>query len=671
MDKGKVDMKIAPKVENYLLKIAKYRDDLLHKDNISLVNDTKKVGRVSVATRRRYELLKNQLPLGIYVKPETVVEYIEQTLQKIQNDALTYSPFVLNYPELRCCKPMKYRAGNIITGRDKEIDDILLSFTKSAKRSIVLVGEPGTGKTAIVRAVNNKLIERTVPRQLIGCYILNLDIPYVFAKFKEDPIGTIIKALETASQHDKVILFIDEVHQLLGHRMNDIMKPYLTEQMRFIGSTTIDEYHSIITDDKALERRFTLIPVDEPNLEKTCNMVKNTKSVYEEHHKCVITDNICDYLVVNGSRFLGHRKNPDKSLDLLDISCSIMYEKEIRTEDNQVEHDEFTLEGVETIKNNILNFKEISGNRVLNQDYINMAISSTTGIPFGEIKNSLNYSQVVKNISSKIFGQDDQIKSIANVINIFKHVKADRKRPVSVLLLVGPPGVGKASTCMALAKNLYGREEYFIDYDMTGLTSEFMITELKGAPPGYVGYQKSGKLVKQIRNNPQSVVYFRGINKCHSTIQQYIVDACRHGTLIDSAEREAPLNNAVIVYSITLTNEEHDQVFKNVNRTMGFGQVCDNTKNNKFNDSALKNIVGEELVKAADELIVFNSLDEKILEKIFNVNVNEHLEMYDVNVDRKKLKDAVLNDSKHGRDVMSKLSSEIPKFVFKKLKQEK
>jgi len=1011
-----MELKLSSKAENYLLRIAKERDVLIHEDNLSILKTFEKLGKISKKTKQNYETLKLQLPMGIYVRAEHIIEHINSMLQKTKRDALSYSPFVLNYPELKCCKPMKYRTGNIITGRDKEIEDILLSFTKSAKRGVILVGEPGVGKslpitapvlihgnrwclngklkigdkiinasgkesnilgifpqgkqdtykitfkdgrstlctkehlwkvysknwkrlgsesriieldlikqikdktreklyidlytpeetpkinlvidpyilgvllgdgsiitaptftnqseelinnietrllskhtltksksrntyslricsdirtenaywnelnnlhlagkysyekfipeeykqgsiqqredliaglldtdgsvgangsvlyyttseqlandvcyiirslggiakitnkkthykhndiikqgrqcyvvsiryknsknlfklsrkkdklpknyqydnlkleiisvqqegncecaciyidhpdhlyitndfivthnTAIVRAVNNKLIERTVPRQLNGSYILNLDIPYVFSKFKEDPIGTIIRVLDRASENDKIILFIDEVHQLLGHRMNDVMKPYLTEQIRFIGSTTIDEYHSIITDDRALERRFTLIPVDEPNVERTQKMMINTKSIYEEHHKCIIPDAVCEYAVINGSRFLGHRKNPDKSLDLLDVACSIMYEKEITTKDNPLTHETFTLKGLESRKKNILDFTEVTGDRTLSIDYIDMAISSLTGIPFGEIKNSLNYLQVVTNITSKVFGQEEQIKSIANVVNIFKHVKADRKRPVSVLLLVGPPGVGKASTCSALAKNLYGKEQYFIDYDMTGLTSEFMITELKGAPPGYVGYQKSGKLVKQIRNNPQSVIYFRGINKAHETIQQYIVDACRHGMLTDSAERVAPLNNAIIVYSVTLNDEEYNKVFKQKSKTMGFAIENKDHEEKQYNEAALKEIVGEELTKAADELIVFNSLDENILNQIFDANVNECLELYDVDVDLIKLKEVVLKDSKHGRDVISKLSSEVPKFVFKKLKQE-
>lgn len=997
-----MELKLSPSVENYLYCIAKERDDLINENNLNIETSEKKPNRISKAIQERIISLKKQLPPGIYVNPNHIKNIIRSSIKRVNTSALKYSPFVLDYPEFKCCKPMKYRAGNIITGRDKEISDILLAFTKSTKRGTILVGEPGVGKaqpinskvltplgwtkikdlkigdsvicpdntvskilgifpqgyktvneitfsdnrkaeccnehlwkiysknlkktgsvvscefikhikkhtdkklyidlvkplelssytpeidpyiigvlignnsffndpvfidlhkhiidkiecklnkgyriyekfdglnvnsrivnndplekniytnyiyrvglnnknrgvyiphdiltgsiktrsdvlqglidshgiiskngnlsystkskqlcnnivwliqslggianvvydnetlyydinikisnlkyyitlqkkvnkvknnnlnlkleitdvkelgekecaciyidhpehlyvtddfivthnTALVRAVNNRLIERNVPRQLNGCYILNLDVPWVFSNFKEDPTGAIIKVLERASVHDKVILFIDEVHQLLGHKMNDIMKPYLTEKIRFIGSTTIDEYHSIITDDKALERRFTLIPVDEPNIERTINMITGTKEIYENYHKCIIPDDVCKYAVINGSRFLGHRKNPDKSLDLLDIACSILYEKEIKNTESELiqttEQESDVINNLDIIKTNIRNFKEIAGERVLSEDYINLAISSITGINFGEIKNSLNYSQVFNNISDKIIGQQDQVKSLSNVVNIFKHVKTDRNRPVSIVLVVGPEGCGKSTACKLLGKQLYGKEEHFIDYDMSGLTSEFQLTELKGAPPGYVGYGKSGKLVKQVRNSPQSIIYFRNINKSHPVIKQYVIDSCRTGMLTDSSERQAPLNNAVIVYSVTLNNDQYESLYNTKKKTMGFSKET-NSKEDNYNDEVLKQIVGDEIVKAVDEIIIFNKLDQDTLKQIFNSNVDEYLEMYNVDIDKNELETIVLKDSKNGKDIISKLASEVPKLVFNKLKQE-
>jgi ATP-dependent Clp protease ATP-binding subunit ClpC len=344
--------------------------------------------------------------------------------------------------------------------------------------------------------------------------------------------------------------------------MSDIMKPYLTEKIRFIGSTTINEFHSIITDDSALERRFTIIHVNEPSIEQTVDMVTNTKSVFEEHHKCTIPDTVCRYAVENGSRFLGHRKNPDKSLDLVDIACSIMYEKEIKDVRDIPELTGEYLVDIEGNANSIKSGRLVAADRTLNEFYVNQAISSITGIPYDEIRNSLNYNEVNKKINDVIVNQKEAIASVANVVNIFKNIKSDRKRPISIVLMIGGPGVGKKSISRLLAKNLFGSENCFIDYDMSAFGDSFRISELRGSPPGYVGYGKSGGLIKKIRNTPQSVIFFRGINKAHEDIQQYILDSCRTGKMIDSAEREASLNNAIIIFSVTLDDSQQDQIKK-------------------------------------------------------------------------------------------------------------
>jgi ATP-dependent Clp protease ATP-binding subunit ClpC len=569
------------------------------------------------------------------------------------------------YKEFEPCKLMKFGEGNIITGRDQEIEKILLTLCKKNKRGVVLVGPAGAGKTAVVNAINARLIERTVPRQLIGSQIYNVDIPFIFTKYKEDPIGVIVKILETASMYDKAILFIDEVHQLLGHKMNDLLKPYLTEKIRFIGSTTTDEYHTIINDDLALERRFTVVRIDEPNVDKTIAMIKGTKSTFEEHHKCTIPDSLCEYLVINASRFIGNRRNPDKSLDLLDIACAIMYEHEIlESYDRQVLTGE-PFSDLGRKKRELESWTTVSGNRILNQHYVDLAIASVTGVPYEDIKNSLDYSAVVASLQSKIYNQNEQIKTVANMVNLFKHANYDRERPISVLLFVGGAGVGKKTLAKGLATSLYGSDTHFINFDLSGLKEGFMLTELKGSPPGYIGYGKSGGLIKDVKNNPQSVVFFRGIDKAHESIIQYILDACRQGHMKDSSDREAPLNNAIIIYSVTLSKEECDRL-QAKKKTMGFSadvkdKVADTTEN-------LKNLINKDIVESVDEIIIFNDLDQEALGKIYNDNLQSTLKAYrDVDIDLKKLKQDVLTDSKNGHDVISKLTSNIPKMVFKAL----
>ena len=668
-------IELSATVDAALRNVARKTDNLLSDECLSTLKkygkDRVSALKITKLSEERFSKLLNQLPEGIWITVKQVVNYIKSSKKRNDIDSISYSPLVLTYSDFKCCKLMKYQKGHIITGRNKEIEQILLTLCKSSKRGVILVGEPGVGKSAIVNAINARLIERNVPRQLLGAQILNLDIPYVLTKFKEDPMGTIIKVLERASSYDKAILFIDEVHQLLGHKMNDIMKPYLTEQIRFIGSTTINEYHSIITDDVALERRFTVVNVAEPNIEQTIGMIKGTKSVLEDEHTCTIPDEVCEYVVVNGSRFLGHRRNPDKSLDLLDIACAIMDEKEVKKVSERPAETENYMTNLETNRKEIESTKVIPGSRVLTQEYVNLAISSVTNIEFGKIKNSLNFSQVREGLLSKVIGQDAAIDSLANTVNIFKHVKYDRERPVAVLLVAGPSGVGKKLSVKLLAKYLYGKDSAYIEYDMSGMTSEFMITELKGAPPGYIGYGKSGGLIKAIRNNPQSIVYFRGINKADDSIIQYILDASRHGKITDSAEREASLNNTIIIFSVTLTDEETNRVFSSSTKSMGFSKR-DEVKNvSGINSEELKKIVGEDLYKSVDETVVFNRLSEQNLTDIFEANIQNSLEMYDVEIDRDEVRKRVLLDSKNGHDVVSRLTSEVPKLVFQQLKQEK
>jgi ATP-dependent Clp protease ATP-binding subunit ClpA len=289
-----------------------------------------------------------------------------------------------------------------------------------------------------------------------------------------------------------------------------------------------------------------------------------------------------------------------------------------------------------------------------------------TGIPYEDIKNSLDYSKVVAVLQSRIYGQDQQIESVANMVNLFKHASYDRERPISVLLFVGSSGVGKKSVAKGLAQALYGSDLHFINFDLSGLKEGFMLTELKGSPPGYIGYGKSGGLIKEIKNNPQSVVFFRGINKAHESIVQYLLDACRQGQMKDSADREAALNNTIIIYSVTLTTEECEKLRTKKKSVMGFAsETKDTTPDTTEN---LKTLIDKDIVENVDEIILFNDLNQEILEKIYNDNLSSSLKVYrDVEIDLEKLKQEVITGAKNGHDIISNLNSKVPKMVFKAL----
>jgi len=657
---------LSPVLINKLEYLSSKTDDVLSEQAIKLIKTNRKPKNIKV-NQANYDKIISQLPPRIYKNIDELVLSIREKIKVNNTNSINYSILTRTHESLKPCKKIKYVSGNIITGRDKEIEKVIETLGKKDKRGVILLGFPGVGKTAVVRAINSHLIERNVPKTIMGCRIYNMDIPYIFTNYKDDPIGTIIKILETASEDDKIILFIDEVHQLLTQKMNDILKPYLTEKIRFIGSTTIDEYHSIITEDRALERRFTIVEVDEPNITETIGMIQGTKSVFEEYHKCSIPNDVCSYLVSNGSRFMGHRKNPDKSLDLMDISCTILNTNEIKEITIKPEDKGDALLNLENDIDELKNTVVVPGNRTLTKEYVDQAISKVTNIEYGAIRNSLDYDYVVDNIRKVILDQDDQIADIANVVNIIKHINYDQAKPLSTLLLVGPSGCGKASACKMLASMVFGSDNNFIEFDMSAFKTEFQLTELRGSPPGYVGYAKSGVLIKEIKNKPQSVIYFRNIDKCHETVVDYLLASIKNGVLVDASDRSVKLNNSIIVFSATMSDTDMKDINKQA-KTMGFSATA--ATDDKM--ERLSKIVGNGVVKTAESVVIFNDLSSDSLSKIFDMNINHYISMYKISdIDTTELKKKVLSDAKNGKDVLTNLSIYVPKEVFKKLNKGK
>ena len=635
-------------------------------DNIKILKKSISVAANQKFNETNYNKIISQIPDGIYQDIQKLIVTIESMYSTNMTRHVSYSPITQNYKEFDACKKMSYNKGNIITGRDKEIDQILLTLSRQNKRGVIIIGEPGTGKTAIVREINTRLVNGTVPFPLKGAKLHNLDIPWLFTHNKEDPISKVVDILETANDDPKHILFIDEVHQLLNERFNDILKPYLTENIRFIGSTTIDEYYNIVTEDKAIERRFTIVMINEPSIDDTVTMMVNTKKTFEKFHNCSLTDDTCRYIVENGSRFLGHRKNPDKSFDILDKACSIMNIKGIHEEIPEIATTEDPMDWMDVDIKKMKGTTLVSCDRTLTKYYIDLAISDIAGVDYSYIKNSLDYGYIVDQMLSKVTGQDNGIKELANIANIMKHISYIRTRPISIALIVGKHGVGKSKSVEMLAKLLYGSKNSLIEYDLAEFSQEFQLTELKGAPPGYVGYQKSGKLIKEIRNNPQSIVYLKHINKCHPSIAEYLMTSIKNGKMVDSAEREVSLNNTIIIFSVSLEETDDQLISKG---GMGFISKESNKLASKEN---LNKIVSKNITDAVDTIINFNGLEQSDLQFIYNSNVQSILNMYNnVTIDVDVLKDKIFEeDCKNGHDVMNRLTSIIPKMIFEEINTE-
>ncbi len=644
-----------------LKKLSMKTNDLFStKDNLNVLkfNVTTKNPKYN---KSNYDKIYSQIPDGVYNTPEQLINTLASIYDSNVSKNITYSPIIRKYKTFDACKKLSYSKGNIITGRDKEIDQILMTLSRRNKRGVIIVGEAGTGKTAIVNEINSKLINGTVPFPLKNCVVHHLDIPWLFTHYKDDPLSKLVEILEQAAADPKHILFIDEVHQLLNEKFNDILKPYLTGTIRFIGATTIDEYHNVITEDKAIERRFTLVNITEPSVDATIKMVSNTKKVFETYHNCSIPLDICEYLVENGSRFLGHRKNPDKSFDILDKSCSIMNIKDVKEVTTFVPDANDEFKGISDDHNYFRTTELTSGERTLSKRHIDLAISDIGGIDYDYIKNSLNYSVIVDKMNGSIVNQDSAIKELANISNIMKHINSVRTRPISIVLLIGSHGVGKSKSVNMLSEMLFGSTNNVIEYDLAQYTQEFQLTELKGAPPGYVGYQKSGKLIKDLRNNPQSIVYLKHINKCHKSISEYLLTSIQNGKMVDSAEREVSLNNAIIIFSVSLEEKDNKLI-----SSKGMGFAADDTTT-----ANLEKVISKNILDAVDTTIRYNKLESSDLDKVYELNVTDILNMYsDIDLDTTDLKQKVMEkECKNGHDVVSRITSIVPKLIFEQAKK--
>ena len=542
-----------------------------------------------------------------------------------------------------------------VIGRQNEIERVIQILSRRTKNNPCLIGEPGVGKTAIVEGLAEKIASGEVPETIKDKRIVSLDLTAMLAgaKYRGDFEERIKKVLEQVVAQGDIILFIDEIHNIIGAGAAEgaidaanILKPQLARgEIQLIGATTIDEYRKYIEKDAALERRFQPVNVDEPSQEDALQILFGLRDKYEAHHKIKITDEALRAAVEMSSRYIGDRYLPDKAIDLIDEAASRVRLRAFTAPDN-IKDMESKLKELTAEKAAAVNAQDFEGaarirdrEKELQTAYqkamqewqekrgraagevtendIAEIVSSWTGVPVRQLtqQESERLLQLEQVLHGRIVGQNQAVSAIANAIRRGRVGLKDPKRPMGSFLFLGPTGVGKTEVCKALSEVLFGTENAIVRLDMSEYMEKFAVSRMIGSPPGYVGYEEGGQLTERIRRKPYSVVLFDEIEKAHPDVFNILLQILEDGFLTDSQGRRVDFRNTVII----LTSNIGARLLTE-RKSLGFSGSEPGTLDEEENKSAvlseLKDYFRPELLNRLDEIIVFHKLSQENIETI-------------------------------------------------------
>ena len=549
-----------------------------------------------------------------------------------------------------------------VIGREKEIERVIEILSRRTKNNPCLIGEPGVGKTAVVEGLAQMIKENNVPEILKNKRVVSLDIASMIAgaKYRGDFEERLKKTLQEIKTASNVILFIDEIHTIVGAGSAEgamdaanILKPLLSRgEIQVIGATTLNEYRKYIEKDSALERRFQSVIVEEPSIEDTIQILRGLKDKYEAHHKVKITDEAIKEATVLSERYITDRFLPDKAIDLIDEACSKVkiksltkpesfknlekeldkkskekeeaiisqnFEKAAKIRDEEKELKEKISKQDEKWKKQENN-KEIS----IGKEEICEVVSNWTKIPVTKLTQteSDKIKNLDKELKKRVIGQDEAIDVLSRAIKRARVGLKDINRPIGSFMFLGPTGVGKTELTKALALNMFGSENAMIRLDMSEYMEPHSVSKLIGSPPGYVGYDDGGQLTEQVRRKPYSIILFDEIEKAHPDVFNILLQILDDGRLTDSNGRTVNFKNTVIIMT-------SNTGARNITETKSIGFI------NKDDGSAsyerakaevmneLKKTFRPEFLNRLDEIIIFNKLGKEAIEKIASIMLNE------------------------------------------------
>jgi len=549
-----------------------------------------------------------------------------------------------------------------VIGRQMEIERVIQVLARRTKNNPALIGEPGVGKTAIIEGLAQRIIAGDVPGPLVNKRVLQLDVGSLVAGTMyrgqfEERLKRVIDELKAT----KAILFIDEVHMLVGAGSAgssvdaaNILKPALSRgELQVIGATTIDEYRKNIESDAALERRFQPIMVNEPSVEETIQILRGIRTPYEEHHRLVISDEALEAAARLSARYVNDRFLPDKAIDLIDESSSRvrMYKspqakaqkdlmtqlREVRqshttaVEDGRLDEAQALLTRESSINAQLEKMRttwERSSSPVVTADDIAEVVSMWTGVPVMQMATaeSERLLHMEDELRTSIVGQEEAIQAISKAVRRGRAGLKDPKRPIGSFIFLGPTGVGKTELTKTLARFLFGSEDAMIQLDMSEFMERHNVSRLVGAPPGYVGYDEAGQLTEAIRRKPYSIVVFDEVEKAHPEAHNMLLQIMEEGHLSDAKGRKVDFRNAIIVMTTNIGAEEIRR-----QGSLGFQLTRDEAieEQQKYDAmrktllDSLKKVFRPEFLNRLDSVIVFHALNREQIREIVNLEIKK------------------------------------------------
>lgn len=549
----------------------------------------------------------------------------------------------------------KAKEGKIdrIIGRDNEIYRTIQILCRRSKNNPCLIGEPGVGKTAIAEGLALRIANGEVPAKLANKEIQLLDLTSLVAgtQFRGQFEGRVKGLVEEVKAEGNIILFIDEVHNLVGTggdsegSMNaaNILKPALSRgEVQIIGATTFTEYRKYIEKDAALERRLQPVKVEEPSIEDTYKMLLGIKDYYENYHKVQISDTLVHSAVTLSERFINDRFLPDKAIDLLDEACTCAnlrnkniseYENKLNEkadliirEQDLMEAEEPDYEAIAKVKQDIMQCETrinqlipLVENSPVTEEDLARVIHLWTGIPAQKIVESdlRRLADLDKKLKAKVIGQDEAVDVVSKAVRRGRICVSPRRRPAS-FIFVGPTGVGKTELVKQLANELFDTPETLIRLDMSEFMEKHSVSRIIGSPPGYVGYDEAGQLTEKVRRKPYSVLLFDEIEKAHPDVMNILLQILDEGKITDAQGRTVSFENTVIVMTSNAGSSRSEGA-------LGFGKTQGDVNKEKAL-KALREFLRPEFLGRVDEIVVFNDLDEDAFKKIAVLMLDEFRE---------------------------------------------